>query len=71
MSLIDENMAEQSTLEWFEELVYERVVAPDIAPAGPAHERENYKLCITEIARVCPGKHCILRSLAQIERGLA
>ncbi len=34
MTLIDENMAEQATLDWFEELGYERVFGPDIAPGG-------------------------------------
>lgn len=34
MSLIDENMAEQAALDWFEALGYERVFGPDIAPAG-------------------------------------
>ena len=43
MSLIDENMAEQATLDWFEELGYERVFGPDIAPDGPEQERESYK----------------------------
>ena len=43
MPLIDENMAEQATLDWFEELGYERVFGPDIAPDGISHERENYK----------------------------
>ncbi|MBI5330583.1 MAG: type I restriction endonuclease subunit R [Betaproteobacteria bacterium] len=43
MTLIDENMAEQATLEWFEELGYERVFGPDIAPGGLQQERETYK----------------------------
>ncbi|MCP5279462.1 MAG: type I restriction endonuclease subunit R [Thiobacillus sp.] len=43
MSLIDENMAEQAALDWFEELGYERVFGPDIAPDGPEQERESYK----------------------------
>lgn len=43
MSLIDENMAEQAALDWFEELGYERVFGPDIAPDGPDQERESYK----------------------------
>lgn len=43
MSLIDENMAEQAALDWFEELGYERVFGPDIAPGGPEQEREGYK----------------------------
>jgi type I restriction enzyme R subunit len=43
LSLIDENMAEQAALDWFEELGYERVFGPDIAPEGPGQERESYK----------------------------
>jgi len=43
MTLIDENTAEQATLEWFEELGYERVFGPDIAPGGLQQERETYK----------------------------
>ncbi len=43
MSLIDENMAEQAALDWFEELGYARVFGPDIAPGGPQQERESYK----------------------------
>lgn len=43
MSLIDENMAEQAALDWFEELGYERVFGPDIAPDGSEQERESYK----------------------------
>lgn len=35
MTLIDENMAEQAALDWFEALGYERVFGPDIAPDGP------------------------------------
>lgn len=29
MTLIDENMAEQAALDWFEELGYERVFGPE------------------------------------------
>lgn len=43
MSLIDENMAEQAALDWFEALGYERVFGPDIAPDGTEQERESYK----------------------------
>jgi len=46
MSLIDENMAEQAALDWFEELGYHRVFGPDIAPQGPQQERENYKVVV-------------------------
>jgi type I restriction enzyme R subunit len=48
MTLIDENMAEQATLDWFEELGYERVFGPDIAPGGPDQERASYKQIVLE-----------------------
>ena len=60
MSLIDENMAEQATLGWFEELGYDRVFGPDIAPQGPQQERESYKVVVladrllTAMARINP-----------------
>ena len=37
-----ESHLEQATLEWFEELGYETVFAPDIAPDGEYPEREDY-----------------------------
>ncbi len=43
MSLIDEAMAEQAALDWFEALGYARVFGPDIAPDGPEQERESYQ----------------------------
>ncbi|WP_346380623.1 type I restriction endonuclease subunit R [Acidithiobacillus sp.] len=43
MSLIDENMAEQAALGWFEELGYLRAFGPDLAPDGPQQERDTYK----------------------------
>lgn len=43
MSLIDENMAEQAALDWFEALGYQRIFGPDIALDGPEQERESYK----------------------------
>jgi len=43
MTLIDENMAEQASLGWFEDLGYERVFGPDIAPGGTNQERPSYK----------------------------
>ena len=48
MTLIDENMAEQGTLGWFEELGYERVFGPNIAPGGIEQERPNYKHIVLE-----------------------
>ncbi len=38
-----ESHLEQATLEWFEELGYEIVFAPDIAPDGEYPEREDYQ----------------------------
>ncbi|MGD9676997.1 MAG: type I restriction endonuclease subunit R [Vulcanibacillus sp.] len=37
-----ESHLEEATLEWFEELGYERIFAPDIAPDGEYPEREDY-----------------------------
>lgn len=37
-----ESHLEEATLEWFEELGYEIVFAPDIAPGGDYAEREDY-----------------------------
>jgi type I restriction enzyme R subunit len=60
MSLIDESMAEQAALDWFEELGYQRVFGPDIAPQGAEQERENYKQIVltdrllTALARINP-----------------
>jgi type I restriction enzyme R subunit len=60
VSLIDENMAEQAALDWFEELGYQRVFGPDIAPQGPNQERETYKQVVladrlmTALARINP-----------------
>jgi type I restriction enzyme R subunit len=60
MSLIDENMAEQAALDWFEELGYQRVFGPDIAPQGAEQERESYKQVVltdrllTALARINP-----------------
>lgn len=60
MSLIDENMAEQAALDWFEELGYQRIFGPDIAPQGPNQERDNYKQVVladrlmTALARINP-----------------
>ena len=48
MTLIDENMAEQATLGWFEGLGYERVFGPDIAPGGSNQERATYKHIVLE-----------------------
>lgn len=60
MTLIDENMAEQATLDWFEELGYERVFGPDIAPGGIHQERDSYKQVVltdrlmTALTRINP-----------------
>jgi type I restriction enzyme R subunit len=60
MTLIDENMAEQAALDWFEELGYKRVFGPDIAPDGLQQERESYKQIVlgdrllTAMSRINP-----------------
>ena len=48
MTLIDENMAEQACLDWFEELGYLRVFGPDIAPGGSNQERVSYKQIVLQ-----------------------
>jgi len=48
MTLIDENMAEQACLDWFEELGYLRVFGPDIAPGGSNQERASYKQIVLQ-----------------------
>ena len=48
MPLIDENMAEQACLDWFEELGYLRVFGPDIAPGGSNQERASYKQIVLQ-----------------------
>ena len=37
-----ESHLEEATLEWFEDLGYEIVFAPEIAPDGEYPEREDY-----------------------------
>ena len=48
MTLIDENQAEQACLGWFEDMGYERVFGPDVAPGGPDQERANYKQIVLQ-----------------------
>lgn len=48
MTLIDENMAEQACLDWFEELGYTRAFGPDLAPDGSHQERNSYKQVVLE-----------------------
>ena len=58
MSLIDESMAVQAALDWFEELGYERVFGSDIALDGISQERENYKqVALTD--RLISGHLCM------------
>ena len=60
MSLSDEDMAEQTALDWFVELGYDRVFGPDTAPQGQEQERENYTVVVladrllTAMARINP-----------------
>ena len=57
MTLIDENMAEQACLGWFEVLGYEHAFGPDLAPGGDHQERESYKQIVLEDRfRQCLGK---------------
>lgn len=65
MSLIDENMAVQAALDWFEELGYERVFGPDTAPDGISQERESYKqVVLTD--RLISGHLCMSETNAFI-----
>ena len=48
MTLIDENMAEQACLGWFEDLGYLRVFGPNIAPGGSNQERTSYKQIVLQ-----------------------
>lgn len=47
-SIFTESELEQATLEWFEELTYEIVFAPDISPEGKYPERKDYADVILE-----------------------
>lgn len=55
-----ESDLEEATLEWFEELGYEVIYAPDIAPDGEYPEREDYgDVILAErlkeaLTRICP-----------------
>ena len=55
-----ESELEQATLEWFEELNYDIIFAPDIAPDGEYAEREDYSDVILQerlkeaLARINP-----------------
>jgi len=61
MTIIDENMAEQECLGWFEELGYTRAFGPDLAPEGSHQERATYKQVVLEdrfsqsLVRLNPG----------------
>lgn len=69
-----ESHLEEATLEWFEELGYEVVFAPDIAPDGEYPEREDYgDVILTErlkeaLSRINPKlpSHAIEDALRQI-----
>lgn len=43
-----EEELEQATLEWFEELGYERLYGPEISPGGDYPEREDYSAVILD-----------------------
>ena len=44
MSLIDENLIEETSIEWFEDLGYQYVYGPNIAPDGKSPERDDFRL---------------------------
>ena len=39
---MNEDIVEQAALDWFEELGYDRLYGPDIAPGEPGAERESF-----------------------------
>ena len=43
MSLIDENLIEETSIEWFEDLGYQYVYGPNIAPDGDFPERDDFR----------------------------
>ena len=43
MSLIDENLIEETSIEWFEDLGYQYVYGPNIAPDGVSPERDDLR----------------------------
>ncbi len=58
---IYEDELEQATLEWFQELHYETVFAPELSPGGDYPERSDYSDVILEerlkdaLRRINPG----------------
>ena len=61
MSMFTESIVEEAALAWFEQLGYEVVHGPDIAPGQPAAERDDYRNVVIAgrlrdaIARINPG----------------
>ena len=43
MSLIDENLIEETSIEWFEDLGYQYVYGPNIAHDGDCPERDDLR----------------------------
>jgi type I restriction enzyme R subunit len=48
VSQVTENMVEEELLGWFEDLGYEVVFGPDLAPDGSSPERKSYKHVLLE-----------------------
>ena len=43
MSLIDENLIEETSIEWFKEIGYQFIHGPDIAPDSKSPERDDLR----------------------------
>ena len=48
MSLINEEVLENNSIEWFKEIGYEFVHGPDIAPDSKSPERDDFRKVILE-----------------------
>ena len=48
MTTFNESTVEEATMGWLSNLGWETVYGPDIAPDGPAPERENYRQVVLE-----------------------
>ena len=59
MSLIDENLIEEISIEWFEDLGYQYVYGPNIAPDGNSPERDDFRKVILEDRLRCALKKII------------
>ena len=54
MPRVNENAVEQEMLGWFEDLGYEVVFGPELAPDGANPERASYKRVIPLLCGIAP-----------------